>query len=92
MIQNIRHRGLQRYHERGDASRLNPNHIRRLQLILTSLEAATTVEDMAFPGSGLHRLRGNLEDFWSVRVSGNWRVIFRFENGDAYDVDYLDYH
>lgn len=92
MIQNIRHRGLRRYYERGDASRLNPNHLHRLQVILTALEAAVTVEDMAFPGSGLHRLRGNLKDFWSVKVSGNWRVIFCFENGDAYDIDYLDYH
>ncbi len=92
MIQSIKHRGLKRYHERGDVSRLNPNHIRRLQLILTALEAMATVEDMAFPGSGLHRLRGDLDGFWSVKVSGNWRVIFRFENGDAYDVDYLDYH
>ncbi len=92
MIQSIKHRGLKRYHERGDASRLNPNHIRRLQLILTALEATATVEDMAFPGSGLHRLRGDLDGFWSVKVSGNWRVIFRFENGNAYDVDYLDYH
>ena len=92
MIQSIKHRGLKRYHERGDASRLNPNHIRRLQLILTALEATATVEDMAFPGSGLHHLRGDLDGFWSVKVSGNWRVIFRFENGDAYDVDYLEYH
>ena len=59
---------------------------------ITALEATATVEDMAFPGSGLHRLRGDMDGFWSVKVSGNWRVIFRFENGDAYDVDYLDYH
>ena len=50
------------------------------------------IRDMNFPGSNLHKLSGDREGFWSVSVSGNWRVIFRFEDGDAYDVDYLDYH
>jgi len=47
---------------------------------------------MNFPGSGLHALKGELDGFWSIRVSGNWRIIFKFEAGDAYDVDYTDYH
>ena len=50
------------------------------------------IRDMNFPGSNLHKLSGDREGFWSVSVSGNWRVIFRFEDGDVYDVDYLDYH
>ena len=92
MIKSIRHRGLRRFFERSDVSRVNPNHVKRLRRILTALHAATRVEDMALTGYYLHPLRGDLQGFWSVRVSGNWRVIFRFEDGDAYDVDYVNYH
>lgn len=92
MIQKIRHRGLRRLYERDDASRLHADHVPRLRLILTLLDAATKPSDMNFPGSGFHTLRGDLQGFYAVRVSGNWRVIFRFDNGDAFDVDYLDYH
>ena len=92
MIRSFKHKGLRRFHERGEDQRLNQHHIDRVRLILTTLDAATTIERMGFPGSGLHRLRGTLSAFWSVKVSGNWRIIFRFEDGDAFDVDYLDYH
>jgi proteic killer suppression protein len=92
VIVHFRHRGLQRLYERGDVSRLNPDHVRRLRLILTLLDSATKATDMNFPGSGFHALRGNLHGFYAISVSGNWRVIFRFEDGNVYDVDYLDYH
>lgn len=92
MIRNFRHRGLQRFYERSAVSRINPNHVRRLKLTLTLLDSATKVADMNFPGSGFHALRGDLRGFYAIRVSRNWRVIFRFEDGDVYDVDYLDYH
>ncbi len=92
MIQSFRHRGLQRLYERGDAYRLNADHLPRLRVILTLLDAATKPADMNFPGSDFHALRGDLQGFYAVRVSGNWRVIFRFDNGYAFDVDYLDYH
>ncbi len=92
MIQSFRHRGLQRLYQRDDASRLHADHLPRLRLILTLLDAATQPSDMNFPGSGFHALRGDLQGFYAVRVSGNWRVIFRFDGGDALDVDYLDYH
>ena len=92
MIRNFQHRGLRRLYEQGDASRLNPDHIQRLKLILTLLDSITKATDMNFPGSGFHALRGDLRGFYAVRVSGNWRVIFRFVDGDVYDVDYLDYH
>jgi proteic killer suppression protein len=61
-------------------------------MILALLNAAARVQDMDFPGSRLHQLRGNREGLWSVTVSGNWRVTFRFSEGDVQDVDYLDYH
>ena len=92
MIRSFRHRGLRRFYERGDPTRLNPDHVPRLRAILTLLDAATTPDDVNFPGAGFHPLRGDLRRFYAVRVSGNWRVIFRFEDGDVFDVDYLDYH
>jgi len=61
-------------------------------MILTLLDSAINVQDMDFPGSGLHLLKGDLAGFWSVKVNGNYRLIFRFENENAFDVDYIDYH
>ena len=92
MLKTIRHKGLKRFYSKGDTSKIQPQQARRLRLILGLLKRASTVSDMNFPGSDLHPLSGNLKGFWSVRVSGNWRVIFRLEDGDVYDVDYLDYH
>ncbi len=67
-------------------------HVDRLKLILSRLELADTVQVMDLPGYHLHPLKGRLKGCWSVRVSGNWRVIFRFEDGEASDVDLVDYH
>lgn len=92
MIQSFHHKGLRLFFEKGDGSKIQPTHQKRLRLILTILHGANEVGDVNFPGSSLHRLKGDLKEFWSVTVSGNWRVICRFENGDAQDVDYLDYH
>ena len=69
-----------------------PEHRKRLRLILGVLNAAVGIKDVALPGLGLHRLTGKLSGFWSVSVSGNWRVIFRFEDGEVVNVDYVDYH
>ena len=60
--------------------------------VLARLDAARTVEDMNVPGFGLHPLKGDLKGFWAVTVRANWRVIFRFSDHDAFDVDYVDYH
>lgn len=92
MIESIHHKGLKLLYERGDTSKVTPSHVKRLRLILTLLTAAETIEDMNFPGSDIHSLKGEMMGFWAVKVSGNWRVVFRFEKGKAYDVDYLDYH
>jgi len=61
-------------------------------MILTLLDSAVDVQDMNFPGSDLHSLKGNLGGFWAVKVNGNYRLIFRFEKENAFDVDYIDYH
>lgn len=92
MIESIRHKGLAELFENGDSSKLNPNHKARLRHILTLLHAATSIQDLNFPGSNLHALKGNLAGYWAINVSGNWRIIFKFENGNIYNVDYLDYH
>jgi len=92
MICSIKHKGLRRFHEEDDASKIDSHHRKRLRLILTALEAAHEAEDMRFPGSDFHALQGKLKGFWSVSVSGNWRVTFRFDEGDVYEVDYVDYH
>ncbi len=92
MIQSFKHKGLQNYFEEGDFSKIQPAHRKKIRLILSLLNAATEIRDMNFPGSNLHKLTGDLDKFWSVSVSGNWRIIFVLEDGDAFEVDYLDYH
>ncbi len=64
----------------------------KIELILDRLDAAVDPKDMNFPGSNFHSLKGDRKNFYSVHVNGNWVIIFKFENGEAYDVDLLDYH
>jgi len=92
VIKSFRHKGLEKLFIDGTKRGVQPEQARKLMDILDRLDAAAIVNDMDYPGSFLHPLKGNLKDHWSVRVSGNWRVIFRFEDGDAYVVDYVDYH
>jgi proteic killer suppression protein len=76
----------------GSKRGIQPRHAQRLADILDRLDAAQHVSDMRYPGSGLHPLQGTLAGYWAVRVSGNWRVIFCFEAGNAFSVNYVDYH
>jgi len=92
VIRSIRHKGLKRLVEDDDPRGVNPEHVRRLRTIVALLAAASAVGDMAIPAFRLHALKGQLDGFWAVTVRANWRVIFRFEEGDAYEVDYVDYH
>lgn len=92
MIKSFKHRGLRRLYERGDRSRINPNHVGKVELIIADLDAAETLEHMRRPGYRLHELKGDLKGFYAVEVSGNWRIVFRFEDGHVSDVDLTDYH
>jgi proteic killer suppression protein len=92
MIRSIRHKGLKRFYEDGDARGVNREHAEKLGDILARLDAATVVADMDLPGFRLHALQGERKGSWSVTVRANWRIIFRFVEGDAFDVDHLDYH
>ncbi|ABA57090.1 Plasmid maintenance system killer [Nitrosococcus oceani ATCC 19707] len=92
MIKGFRHKGLERFFRSGSKAGIQAKHADRLRLILARLHAANGSEDMDLPGLALHPLSGDRKGTWSVQVSGNWRVTFMFEDGDAYVVDYEDYH
>ena len=83
---------MRRLFEKGEAKGLRADHVAKVENILAVLNRARKPSDMDLPGFRLHRLKGDLKDFWSVTVRANWRVIFLFEEGHAYDVDLIDYH
>ena len=92
MIVSFEHKGLERFYKTGSKSGIQPVHAPRLSLILSLLDIATSAGDMNVPGFGLHPLKGDLRGYFSVKVSGNWRLIFK-PNGENMElVDYLDYH
>ena len=92
MILSFRHRGLRDLFERREYGRIAPSHRPKVNRILGVLNESMTVTEMDLPGYRFHRLTGQLRGFYSVSVSENWRIIFRFEDGNAFDVDYVDYH
>ena len=92
MVKRFRHRGLERFFRSGDASGINAQQAARLRRLLTSLNTSTGPAGMNLPGYRLHRLRGDREGQWAVSVSGNWRLVFEFEDEDATSVDLVDYH
>ncbi|TAK73949.1 MAG: peptidase [Gammaproteobacteria bacterium] len=92
MIKSWKHKGLKQFFETGNRSGIVVSHEKRLKIILQRLNAAIKPEDMNTPGMQFHKLRGNFNEFYSVSVNGNWRVIFKFNEQDAEDVNYIDYH
>jgi proteic killer suppression protein len=92
MIRSFRHKGLEAFFRTGGKAGILPQHASRLRLQLTALNIAEHPDEMNVPGWRLHRLSGELKGYWSVSVSGNWRLVFRFAGQDAELVSYLDYH
>jgi proteic killer suppression protein len=92
MIVSFQHKGLRLFHQTGSTSGIRADHAKRLELVLVAMETAQYPTDLDLPGWRLHPLKGELGQFWSIRVSGNWRVIFRFINRDIELVNYLNYH
>ena len=92
MIASFRHRGPKALYEGRTARRVAPEHVGRLRDILAALDFSRGPEGMNLPGFRLHALKGPLKGHYAVSVFGNWRVTFRFEDGAAVNVDYVDYH
>lgn len=92
MIKSFKHKGLEVFFSTGSQAGIQAIHAKRLRLILSLLNDARDLSDLNAPALKLHALKGNLDGFWAVTVKANWRVIFRFEAGDVYVVDYIDYH
>ncbi len=92
MIKSFRHRGLKALYEGRRPAKVAPSHVVKLARILTALDRSGGPEGMDLPGFRLHSLRGGMKGHFAVSVSGNWRVTFRFEDGHAVEIDYLDYH
>lgn len=92
MIRGFRHKGLDRFFTKSDRSGIDAKHAARIQRLLDRLDAATKPDDMNLPGYRFHGLKGDRAGFFAVTVSGNWRITFRFSDGDAVDVNLEDYH
>ena len=92
MIKSFKHKGLEKFFVTGNTAGIQPAHAIKISDRLAFLNAATCIEDMNKPGYRLHELKGKMKGHWAVDVSGNWRIVFKFENGDAYVVNYEDYH
>jgi len=94
MIQNFRHKGLKLLWDQNDSSWLPADLIKRIERMLDVIDSATQVpEDFAaYQNWNIHRLSGDLKPFWSIKVNKNYRIIFRFDGQNAYDLDYIDYH
>jgi proteic killer suppression protein len=92
MIRSIRHRGLQRFWTRGDASGLRPDWTAKIGRLMDALDLARRPQDLAITGTGFHALRGNLKGRYAMTVSRNWRLTFGWDGEDAVEVDLEDYH
>lgn len=92
MIKSFASKALKRFYDDDDKSRLQAEHVDRIGNILSLLDVASDVQDLNIPSYRLHPLKGKLRGYWAVTVRANWRIIFKFEGGDAFDVDLVDYH
>jgi proteic killer suppression protein len=92
MIVSFRHKGLKLLFEKGDRRRVLSEHVNKVERVLARLDEASEIANMDLTGFRLHPLKGDWTGFWSITVSGNWRIVFRFEHGQASDVDLVDYH
>ena len=92
MIKSFKHKGLKKFFETGSAAGIDPAHRQKIRIRLAALDTATSIEDMDLPGFRLHPLKGEKKGLWAIDVSKNWRITFEFMDGNAYVVNYKDYH
>jgi proteic killer suppression protein len=92
MIRSFKHRGLKRLYDQDDRRGIRPDLADKVERILTALDSAVAPQALDIPGYRLHPLKGEWKGFWSVTVRANWRIVFRFEGTDAFDVELIDSH
>ena len=92
MIKSFIHKGLEDFFYDGTCKGIQAKQASKLAAILDRLAAANEIQDMNYPGSGLHRLLPKTKGRWAIKVSGNWRLTFEFNEGDALNLDLEDYH
>ena len=92
MIESFGSKNIKLLFEKGDGSKIRADLLRKVENVLTRLEAAKEIRDMNAPGLKLHKLKGDRKDMWGVSVGANWRITFQFEDGDAFNVTLVDYH
>ena len=92
MIQSFAHKGLRQLYENDDGRKLPSDMLKRVSLLLHALDQAKVVDELDLPTFKLHALRGDLRGFWAVTVRANWRLVFRFKEGNVLDIDFIDYH
>ena len=92
LIKTFKHKGLEKFFETGSKAGIQAKHERRLRMQLAAIDTASIIEDIDLPGFKLHPLKGNRDGVWSITVNGNWRVTFEFKDGNAYILNYEDYH
>lgn len=92
MIKSFIHKGLQQFYENGTTKGIQFEHLKKIKMRLVALDTSFSIEDLRLPGFNLHQLKGERSEIYSIKVSGNWRITFRFEDGDVYIVNYEDYH
>lgn len=92
VITSIRHKGLLLFYEKGNGSKLPGEYLNKINRMLDQLDAVTSIRDIQQIGHGIHKLSGNMADFWAIKITPNYRMIFRFEYGEILDLDFIDYH
>jgi proteic killer suppression protein len=92
MIKSFKHKGLEKFYEKGRTKGIQPNHARKLRMQLAALDTAQSIEDMDIPGYRLHQLKGERKGYWSITVNANWRLTFEFVDGNVHILNYEDYH
>lgn len=92
MIKSFKHKDLEKFYLTGSKSGIQEKHAQRLRVILNRLNLMTDIKDIDLPNLNLHKLKGDLKDHWALKVNGNWRITFKFEDENVYIVDYQDYH
>jgi len=92
MIKSLKHKGLRLFYETSKTSGIQPVHAKKLRMQLVAIDTAHEIEDINLPGYSLHKLKGERSSIWSISVNGNWRITFEFKDGNAFILNYEDYH